>query len=145
MTDPRHHVDEILISGYLDGELTQGDTQRVRIHLEDCPACRATADELTKLKEVTMGSKFQIPRDLQWDEAPRSSASRLARDAGLVIGLAWLVAVIGYLIVELAGTEDVLGILLVGGFVLSAGLIIVSVLLDRRDAYKTDRYRRVKK
>jgi predicted anti-sigma-YlaC factor YlaD len=145
MTDPRHHFDEILISGYLDGELTQADDQRVRIHLEDCPTCRETADELTKFKEATMSSKFQTPRDLQWDEAPRSGASRLARNAGLVIGLAWLLAVIGYVIVELVGTEDVLGILLVGGFVLSAGLIIVSALLDRRDAYKTDRYRRVKK
>lgn len=145
MTEPRHGFDEALISGYVDGELTQGEAQRVRVHLEDCEACRAIAAGLTRLQEATMGSRFQVPQDLQWDESPRGRSSQLLRSAGLVIGLAWLISLFGYLIIELAGSDDVLGVLLVGGFVLSAGLILASALLDRRLAQQTDRYRRVKK
>ena len=43
MTRQDHGFDEALISGYLDGELTQGDAQRVRVHLEDCAVCQRTA------------------------------------------------------------------------------------------------------
>lgn len=145
MTDPRHEFDETLISGYLDGELTQGEAQRVRLHLEDCTACRALADEITKLKEATMSSEFKIPDD-GWDEAPRGSTSRVLRNAGLLVGLVWLAGLGMWLIWELANDpEGLLGLLLVGGFVLAAGLILASVAIDRRRASKTDKYRRIQK
>ena len=54
MSEPRHEFDETSISGYLDGELTQRDDQRVRLHLEDCAECRAIADGMRKMKEATM-------------------------------------------------------------------------------------------
>jgi len=145
MNEPQHGFDEALISGYLDNELTQGEAQRVRIHLEDCATCRATADELKKLKEATMSSEFQVPDD-GWDEAPRGGASRILRNAGLLIGLVWIVGIAMWLIWELANDPEALvGLLIVGGFLLSAGLILASVLIDRRRAMKTDRYRRVQK
>jgi anti-sigma factor RsiW len=146
MSDPRHGFDEALISGYLDGELTQGEAQRVRVHLEDCAPCRATADELKKLKEATMSSEFKVPDDNSWNEAPRGGASRLLRNAGLLIGLIWIVGIGMWMIWELANDPEALvGLLLVGGFLLSAGLILASVLIDRRRDMKTDRYRRVQK
>jgi len=145
MTSHDHDFDETLLSGHVDGELTQAEAQRVRVHLQDCVACREFIDQATKLKEATMGSEFQVPRDVQWDETPRSGTSRLLRNAGVVIGLAWLLAAIGWVIVELAGSEDILGLVLVGGFVVSAALVLASVYLDRREASKTDRYRRVDK
>jgi predicted anti-sigma-YlaC factor YlaD len=145
MNEPKHGLDEALISGYLDGELSQGEAQRVRIHLEDCVGCRAIADELGKLKEATMSSEFKVPDD-GWDETPRGGTSRILRNAGLVVGLAWIVGIVMWLIWELANDpEGLVGLLLVGGFLLSAGLILASVLIDRRRAMKTDRYRRVKK
>ena len=146
MTEPRHGFDEALISGYLDGELTQGEAQRVRIHLEDCTSCREIAEEMTTLKEATMGSRFQVPLDTQWDETPRGGTSRLLRNAGLVVGLVWITAMTMWLIWELANDpEGLVGLLLVGGFMLSVGLILASVLIDRRRELKTDRYRRVQK
>jgi anti-sigma factor RsiW len=145
MMETRHNFDESRISGYLDGELTQGEAQGVRVHLEDCAACRETADEMTKLKEVTMGSRFSVAQDTQWDERPRSGTSRLLRRAGLVIGLAWLISVTVWVLVELVGSEDTLGVVFVSGFLLSAGLILASALLDRREAEKEDPYRKVEK
>jgi anti-sigma factor RsiW len=145
MREPQHHFNEVLISGYLDGELTQEESQRVRLHLEECATCRATSDDLARIREATVDSRFSTSRDVQWDEAPRSGTSRLLRNAGLLIGLAWLFGIIGYMISELADTQDVVGILLVGGMVVSAALILASAYLDRREARKTDRYQRVEK
>lgn len=140
-----HDFDEALISGYLDGELTQSEAQRVRVHLEDCAACRSTAEEIQKLKEATMSSEFKVP-DEDWGEAPRGGISRVLRDAGLVVGLAWLLGLGMWFIWELASDPEALaGLLLIGGFLLAAGLILASVLLDRRQAMKSDRYRRVKR
>lgn len=146
MTEQRHGLDEALISGYLDGELSQGEAQRVRIHLEDCARCRQTANELSTLKEATMGSRFQVPPDTQWDEAPRGRTSRLLRNAGLLVGLAWMVGLGLWLMWDLAHDPEALpGLLIVGGLILPAGLILASVLIDRRREIKTDRYRRVQK
>ena len=44
--------DSILLSGYVDGELTQADAQQVRVHLEQCPRCRGLMSNLQK-KKVT--------------------------------------------------------------------------------------------
>lgn len=145
MNLPQHGFDETLISGYLDGELTQSEAQRVRVHLEDCATCRATADELAQLKEATMSSAFKIPDD-GWDETPRGGLSRTLRNAGLLVGLAWVVGLTMWLIWELANDPDALiGLLLVGGFLLAAGLILASVIIDRRRAMKNDKYTKVQK
>ncbi len=85
-----HTFDDTLISGYLDGELTQGSEQAVRVHLETCERCRTTAEELRTIKEAAMGTRFEVPEDLQWDETPRSTGSRLAQRAGwLIAGSGW--------------------------------------------------------
>lgn len=39
-------VDHLDLGGYLLGQLSAGDEQRFRDHLEDCPECRAGAQEL---------------------------------------------------------------------------------------------------
>ena len=145
MNQPPHGFDEALISGYLDGELTQTAAQRVRLHLEECTACRATADELAQLKEATMSSTFMIPDD-GWDETPRGGASHILRNAGLLVGVAWIAGLVMWLIWELAqDPEALIGLLLVGGFLISAGLILASVLIDRRRAMKNDKYTKVQK
>ena len=42
---------ELLISGYLDGELTQSDRQRVDLILEDCRQCTEVHQEMKKFRE----------------------------------------------------------------------------------------------
>ena len=74
--------DEVLLSGYLDDALVQGDEQRVRVHLEDCATCRTLVEELAAVREATMSSTFDIPRDHEWPEMPRTEASRLAHRLG---------------------------------------------------------------
>ncbi|MDX1644376.1 MAG: zf-HC2 domain-containing protein [Thermoanaerobaculia bacterium] len=141
-----HGFDQALVSGYLDGELTQGEHQRVRLHLEDCAECRRLAEELAAIREATMSTTFRVPPDRGWDETPRGGVSRLLRDFGwMVIGL-WVLGLIGFGLWKLAtDLDDLWPNLLAFGFWFGFGLVGLSVLVDRLKGLKTDRYRRVLK
>lgn len=146
MSEQEHRFDEALISGYLDGELAQRDDQRVRVHLEDCAGCRDIADGMRQVKEATMTSEFQVPEDNQWDEKPRGSLSGFLSSFGWMIAIAWVVAIIGYFIWQVAtDSENLLEAVLVFGLWLGFGLVFLSVLIDRLKTFRTDPYRRIEK
>ena len=138
--------DEALLSGYLDGALVQGDEQRVRVHLEDCATCRTLVEELATVREATMSSTFDTPRDHEWSEMPRTGASRLAHRVGWPLVIAWAALLGGYALWELWTEAEILveQLLLMAG-VSGFGLLFLRVLLDRLRAMKTDRYREVQK
>lgn len=141
-----HGFDEALISGYLDGELTQGEEQRVRLHLEDCAECRRLAGELAEMREATMSTEFRVPPDTQWDETPRGGGSRLLRDFGWIVMCLWVAGLVGFGLWKLAtDLEHLWTNLLAFGFWFGFGLVGLSVLIDRLKGLKTDRYRRVLK
>lgn len=138
--------DEALLSGYLDDALTQGDEQRVRLHLETCAACRAEVGEMRLLRESARATRFRVPLDTDWPELPKTAASRFGRSAGWVLVVAWLIVTAGIALWRaVADAGDPLEVFLVlglpGGFV----LLFASVLLDRLRELKTDRYRGVQR
>ena len=138
--------DEELLSGYLDGALTQGERQLVSLHLEACADCRRELDDLASLRAAARGTAFALPADDEWGELPRSAASRALRFGGWSVLLLWLALVLGSGAVELARAavptwERVAVAGVVAGFV----LLLLSVLLDRLRALRHDRYRRVQK
>ena len=118
----------------------------MRVHLEGCVSCRALLDELTSMRDATMSSTFELPRDEEWSETPRTGTSRLLRGLGWRLLTAWIVVVVGFGLWETWQDADNLfeRVLLVGG-VSGVSLILVSVFLDRRNAMKTDRYREVRR
>lgn len=138
--------DESLLSGYVDSELTQVDNQRVHLHLEECAACRQLVDDLRQIREAAMTTQFPVPTDDEWREAPRSSGSRWIRRCGWILVLAWILAalslaVIGFVQGSAAWYEKAFIAALVGGGL----LLFLSVVLDRLQALKSDRYGRVQK
>jgi predicted anti-sigma-YlaC factor YlaD len=137
---------EELLSGYLDRALTQGERQRVRIHLEDCAPCRDLLAELAALRETAMTTEFMVPADDQWDERPQGKLSLLLRGGGWLLVVAWVLAVAGYAAWEVAtGPEGPLVKLFVFGGASGAALLFFSVLVDRLRVLPIDRYRRVQK
>jgi anti-sigma factor RsiW len=138
--------DESLLSGYVDGELTQGDAQRVRVHVEDCAACRKQVEEMQHVREVTMSSRFKVPGDDQWSEAPRGAASWLAFGLGWTFLVVWASIVGGYALWEFWTSDGPIGAKLLAFAPTSAAvLLFLSVLIDRLKAMRTDPYRRVQK
>ena len=146
MSDLQHGFDEAMISGYLDGELTQGEEQRLRAHLEICSGCRNMTDELRRFKEATMATEFRVPDDTQWDETPRGRGSGFLRNFGWLILLVWVVGTLGYGLWQVAiDVEDLFQVVIVFGLSLGFGLLFLSVLIDRLTTRKTDPYQRVQK
>lgn len=138
--------DETLISGHLDGELTQASAQKVRLHLEDCAACRALLEDLRTMREATMSTEFAKPSDDQWDERPRSGLSLLARRTGWTLAGLWLAAVAVFGLWHLwQSSADLVERLLAFGGLSALALLFASVLLDRIASARTDPYREVQK
>jgi anti-sigma factor RsiW len=138
--------DEALLSGYLDGVLVQADEQRVRVHVEDCAACRKQVEDMQQLREVTMSARFTVPADDQWSEAPRGMASRLAFGLGWTLLIVWASIVGGYALWEWWTSDGPIVVkLLVFAPASAAVLLFLSVLIDRLRAMRTDPYRRVQK
>lgn len=138
--------DEALLSGRLDGELTQAEAQRVRLHLEDCATCRGLFDELRRVREASRATAFPVASDDQWDERPRGPLSLVARRLGWVVLIAWAVAVAVFGAWQLATSPEGVWVkLLVFSCVAGPVLLFLSVLVDRLRTLETDRYRRVLK
>lgn len=138
--------DEELLTGYLDGALTQGESQRVRLHLEDCEPCRQLYQEMQTVREATMSTRFIIPPDDQWKEIPRTLASRLFRGGGWLLLLVWAAVAGTFALWQLATAPvGALEKSLVFTGLSGVGMLFVSILLDRLKSLKTDRYTRVEK
>ena len=145
-SDHEHNFDEALLSGYLDGMLTQQDTQHVRLHLESCSSCNQTVSEMKALREVAMSSSFSTPPDDQWDERPRGILSRISFGFGWAIIIAWSVGILGFALGHLwSGPESLTEKLLIFGAISGFALLLLSVLIDRLKKLETDRYRGVQK
>jgi anti-sigma factor RsiW len=138
--------DEAMLSGYVDGALTQADEQRVRVHLEDCEACRRQVEGMQQVREVTMSSRFRVPADDQWSEAPSGAASWLAFGMGWTFLIVWASIMGGFALWQFWTSEEPIGAKLLA-FAPASGvaLLFLSVLIDRLKAMRTDPYRRVQK
>jgi anti-sigma factor RsiW len=62
-----------LLSDYLDGSLPAAERERVRLHLDDCDACRAFGNTLGKLIDVTR----QLPPPRLREEAKQRILEQL--------------------------------------------------------------------
>ena len=136
-----------MLSAFLDGELTQAESQRVSLHLEDCPGCREALEEMRKIQRITAGAEFGAPPGEWADEvAGRLSVEGTRRSGWLLIaaGLAaWAVYALAILLVNLR--PPTLAELMAGAVVLGVVLLFLSVARQRWLEYPKDRYRRVKR
>jgi predicted anti-sigma-YlaC factor YlaD len=138
--------DEALLSGYLDGALTQQERQQVSLHLEGCPSCRAEVDDLSALRAAARGTAFALPADGEWGELPRTAGTRALRLGGWTLLLVWLAVVVGSGLVELMrAAVPAWERVAVAGIVAGLVLLLLSVLLDRLRELRHDRYRRIQK
>jgi predicted anti-sigma-YlaC factor YlaD len=138
--------DEALLTGFLDQELTQGDEQRVRIHLEDCERCRTLVADMQATREVSMMTTFKEPADDSWGENPRGIASRLSFGLGWLLTVVWVVVTGGYALYHLATSpENLTGKVLIFSGLAAFGLLLLSVVLDRLKVLQSDPYRKVQK
>ena len=135
-----------LISGYLDNELTQGDHQRVDVHLRSCASCRQTLDDLTKLRGAVAESQPRPEIEQQrWEKIMNDMPARASRGIGWILFIAGIITLLSLAIWEFAIDNEVpLGVKLGTAAVWFGVLFLfLSVARQRLLSWKTDRYKDV--
>lgn len=138
---------EQLISSYLDGELTQAESQRVRLLLEDHEDYRKVYEEMLRLQRLTHSLPMPNPPDERMDAIERKLSVAAPRRIGFYalwggLGL-WLL----YLVVLFFRNLRVptIGEALAGIAVFGLLSLFVSVAVQRWQELPHDRYRRIRK
>lgn len=138
------HVD-VLLSGYLDGELTQQVRQRVRVHLEDCEECRNNLNDLEALRLRMGQARLSTAGQDEWRESMNDTTDRVIRGTGWVLFLGALLIIFGIGVFEFLANPGpgLFWKLLVSAVYLGLGVLFVSVLRQRLIERKTDKYKDV--
>lgn len=148
MSGDRETVDEHvgeLLSGLMDGELTQQQRQRVQAHCDRCSQC---AEELSSLKNIrrTLGSaQLSETGTDHWRERMSESGVGAVRGAGWMLLIAGLL-VAGAVFLFAFLTDNSISLLykvLMAAIYGGLGLLFVSVLRQRLIERKTDKYKDV--
>ena len=134
-----------LLSGLLDDELTQQDRQRVELHVEACSPCRATLDELATLRRDIAALEQPQPSPEQWSRIMSVVSRKTSRALGWLLGVVGAVILVGFAVWQFSIDDTVPALTKIGALALGLGVVflLVSVLLDRLAARKTDRYKDV--
>jgi hypothetical protein len=139
------HVGELL-SGFVDGELTQQQRQFVRLHCEECDECREILSNLYELRErVGKASLSETGQD-QWRETMKDdNIVQTTRGIGWLLFIAGLLFVAGIGLVGFIFSDEIsIGVKLIlvavyGGL----ATLFFSVLRQRLIERKTDKYKDV--
>ncbi|MGD8681699.1 MAG: zf-HC2 domain-containing protein [Lysobacterales bacterium] len=138
------HVGELL-SGYLDGELTQQVRQRVEVHLADCDECRESLADLEALRLRMGQSRLSPTGPDHWRESMNDDTVRWTRGIGWLLFLGALLILFGIGVFAFL-TDPGTGLawkLLVSALYLGLGGLFVSVLRQRLVERKSDKYKDV--
>jgi hypothetical protein len=138
------HVGELL-SGYLDGEVTQQQRQRVEIHCDACTECKINLEELQVLQESIGKARLSELNQDVWRERMDNATVRTTRGIGWLLILGGVLAAMGIGVYEFV-IDSSLGLVeklvvgaIYGGFV----VLFFSVLRQRLIERKTDKYKDV--
>ena len=138
------HVGQLL-SGYIDGELTQQDRQRVEVHCDACSTCSKERDELTALRSDMGKLKLSAIGEDTWRENMNDVTVKTSRGIGwlLFIGGILIAAGIGLVVFVTEPSISTKEKLLIGAIYGGLALLFVSVLRQRLIERKTDKYKDV--
>jgi hypothetical protein len=138
------HVGEWL-SGYLDGELTQQQRQKVDIHLGSCESCRKNLEDLENLRTKMGAAQLSNMNQDQWREMMDDTTVQVSRGFGwiLFVGALLILAGIGIYEFVIDSSIELTMKLLISAVYLGLGALFVSVLRQRLIERKSDKYKDV--
>ena len=134
-----------MLSGYLDGELTQQQQQRVRIHCESCRDCATELQQLEVLRQEVGKSRLSPLSEDIWREHMKEPTVEITR------GLGWILFIAGVLGISAIGiyefvidTSMATHIKVISGLIwVGLGALLISVFRQRLIERKSDKYKDV--
>ena len=144
MTHIDDHVGELL-SGYIDGELTQQERQRVQLHCEQCTSCRDELEQIRSMRERVGSSRLSEIGEDRWRETMEDTTVKATRGIGWLIFIGGILLAVGIGVIEVISSTSMslTEKLIIGGVYGGLLLLFVSVLRQRLIERKTDRYKDV--
>jgi anti-sigma factor RsiW len=138
------HVGEML-SGFVDGELTQQERQLVMLHCDQCTECRDNLAGLRELRERIGNSNLSEVGEDQWRETMNDNTVETTRSIGWLFFIAGLLVIAGIGLAGFLFSDEIsfgmkfILIAVYGGL----ALLLYSVLRQRLIERKTDKYKDV--
>lgn len=136
---------EVMISGYLDGELDAAAQRTLEEHLRACSSCRREFESMKRLV-VGTGETFRMvePPEVLWDTFLDEVYNRLERKTGWLLLIIGMVALAIYGVILFVSEPWATPLVKALMIIPSAGLIVLflSVLRQRLRAARNDRYSR---
>ena len=148
MNRPDKHEQMIeKLSAYLDGELTQADSQRVRLYLDENVEARQAFDEMSQLQHMTAEIRFRNPPDELMDALAQRFSVQAPRRFGWGMVIMGLVAWVVYAAATVARNLrwPSWPELFTGAAIAGLVMVFVSVLRQRILERPHDRYRKVRR
>ena len=140
---------EALLSGYLDGELTQGDRQRVEVIMEDCQDCAQTFEDMKKLRGEIGGIEYEHMTETERLKAAKDPVAEAGASIGQILVIGGFIIFYGSLIYfalkGMLADPDTPLFMKIGlpAILIGMGILFTSVIIDRIKASKTDPYKDV--
>lgn len=134
-----------LLSGFVDGELTQQQRQFVSLHCEDCETCREELGRLKEVRERVGKAVLSEAGEDKWRETMDDSSVQMTRGIGWLIFILGLLAIAGIGLFAFIFSNDMsIGMKLIFvGIYGGLALLLISVLRQRLIESKTDKYKDV--
>lgn len=137
-----------LMTGYIDGELSDAQRRELESHLRDCEACARELGEFVAIKENLTMIKFKDPSDAELERYWGRVYNRLERGVGWILFSLGAIVVLSWgafeLLEEIVQDPNVSLVLKVGVVALVVGVVVlfVSLVRERLTVRKTDKYSR---
>lgn len=148
MTNDKHIIDQHVgeqLSGYIDGELTQQERQRVVLHCEKCEQCRHDMEELKALRERIGDTRLSVIGEDKWRETMEDSSVQTSRTIGWILFITGLLMALGAGFIAFVTSsgmslgEKIMIFAIYGGL----AILLFSVLRQRLIERKSDKYKDV--
>jgi anti-sigma factor RsiW len=135
------------LSAHLDGELTQQESQRVSVHLQQCERCRAECADLSRLRRDIKRLSYPEPSDAEWRNVMAGFTFKVTRGLGWLLWIGGAVVLVAYGIYEFATDPAAKAFerVAVLAVILGVVLVFLTVLVERISAHKHDKFKDVEK
>lgn len=138
---------QILMMGYIDGELNAEQEATFKNHVYQCSTCAEELTQYQKLASLTDSLKLTEPADYEWERIYKSLSYKIESKGGWFFVIVGTAIVFGYLLYELCLDWEISATLRIGIVTTIVGfcLLMISAIRQRLRIKKYERYEAVKR
>ncbi len=135
---------EVKLSGYLDGELTQQESQTIYLHLKSCERCQQLYQELKSMQQSVAQLEKPTMSELELKKIMNDRPSRGFQWIGWLLLITGVSVIVAFTAYQFISSEGPLWIkLTLSAIYGGVAFLFLTVLRQRIIARKTDKYKGV--